>query len=34
MQILWMMLVSLGLMASGIFALALVAHVAARTKRP
>ena len=33
MQVLWMVLVTLGLALSGILALAVVAHAAARSRR-
>ncbi len=33
MQVLWMVLVTLGLALSGVLGLAVVSHVAARTRR-
>jgi hypothetical protein len=33
MQVLWMALVTLGLALSGVLGLAMVSHVAARTRR-
>jgi hypothetical protein len=33
MQVMWMVLVTLGLAVSGVLALALVAHVGMRTRR-
>jgi hypothetical protein len=34
MQVIWMVLITLGLALSGILGLALVAHAKARTRRP